>query len=135
MKQEKINSLRKDFEKAVTAYTDALCEQFGISPRDTWWVRNRIGTGTFLLDTFFFGDVYPVSLSDIIYIVEQGITYEEYTDYLDYNSECTQLGLYTLNLESYHNGAPRVRQETFDRLHALRDELQKQIDEQNGKDD
>jgi len=120
-----LSNLRKAYEDAVVGYINAFVEQFDIDIRDTWWVGDRIG-----IDNFCFGDMYAISLDDIIYCVEHGVTYDEFVEHTDYWMRCDENNLPKMNLKSWHEGAPRVPQEVFDRLNALRKNISDLIEEQ-----
>ena len=114
--------MKKDFEKAVGSYVDAFLELFELNKRDCWWVGDRIG-----LDLFCFGDMYAMSLEEMVYIVENGVTFDEYLAYIDYNEKCAEFNLPTLNLRSWHEGAPRVSDATIQHLKMLKRSLEKAI--------
>lgn len=116
--------LKKNFEDAVNAYVDAFLELFELNKRDSWWVCDRIG-----MDLFCFGDCHAISLDDIIYCVENGVTYDEFLEHEDYCVQCSHFNLPIINLKSWHDGAPRIPQERFDHLNALKKELDDAIKE------
>jgi len=115
---EQIKKLRKDFEKAVAGYVAAFLKQFEIDKFYCYWVGDRIG-----VDLFCFNDQYAVNLDQMIYIVEEGVTYEEFVEWEDYCTKCHEYNLPIMNLESWHKGCPRIPQSTFDRLDGLKKDL------------
>lgn len=131
--KDKLQKLRDDYENAVIGYQREFMNQFGIEYHDSWWVGDRIG-----IDNFCFGDMYAISLDDMIYCVEHGVTYDEFVAHTDYWLKCADYGLPKINLKSWHEGAPRVPQEVFDRLDSMKQEMEKLIDEykeDNGEKD
>ena len=104
-KQERLRRLRlrRNFEKAVGDYLAAFCEQFEIDPKDGWWVLDEIGT-----NLYCFGDINAIGLSDMIYCVENGVTYDEFMKWTDYNVDCLEFNLPNINLKSWHMGAPGI---------------------------
>lgn len=123
--KDKLQKLRDDYENAVIGYQYAFMQQFGIEDYDSWWVGDRIG-----IDNFCFGDIYAISLDNIIYCVENNVTYDEFVEHTDYWQKCADYDLPKMNLKAWHEGAPRVPQETFDRLDALRKEMTDLIEAQ-----
>jgi hypothetical protein len=96
---------------------------FELNKVDTWWVGDRVG-----LDLFCFGDCETISLEDMVYCLENNITHDEYIEFTEYNVKCLEYNMHTMNLQSWYMGAPRVPQETFDRLDALKKELNDTIE-------
>lgn len=118
-----LKQYRQDFEGAVNNYVTAFLKLFELNKVDTWWVGDRTG-----LDLFCFGDCETISLEDMVYCLENNITHEEYIEFTEYNVRCLDYHLNTMNLKAWHMGAPRVPQETFDRLDALKKELNDTIE-------
>lgn len=114
--------LKKNFENAVNAYVDAFLDLFKIGKSYTWWIRDRIGT-----DLFCFAE-HVISLDEMIYCVENDVRYDEFLEYEEYNVKCLDYNLNTMNLESWHMGAPR---HDFTKLDALKKDLENAIE--NGK--
>jgi hypothetical protein len=63
-----------------------------------------------------------------VYCVENNVKYNEYLEYQEYNGKCCEYNLRTMNLESWHKGAPR---NDFSKLDALRKELNDEVDKLN----
>ena len=117
-----LEQVRKDFEKAVDAYTDAFLRQFESEPLYSWWVGGRKG-----LDFFCFNDTSAITLADMVYVLENGVTYDEYLKYEDYCEHCHEYGFSVMNLRSWHEGAPRISKEAFDRLDEMKKDLNKAV--------
>lgn len=126
--KDKIETLRHDFEKAVAGYVAAFLKQFDLRGYYCYWVGDRIG-----VDLFCFNDQYAVNLDQMIYIVEEGVTYEEFVEWEDYCTKCREYNLPTMNLESWHKGCPRIPQSTFDRLDGLKKDLNEAIKNEQEK--
>lgn len=126
--KDKIETLRHDFEKAVAGYVAAFIKQFGLSKFYCYWVGDRIG-----MDVFCFDDYYAITLSDMIFCVENGVTYKEFMEHEDYCTKCREYNLPTMNLESWHKGCPRIPQSTFDRLAGLKKDLDDAIKNEQEK--
>ena len=116
--KDKIEKLRHDFEKVVAQYTATFLNQFELSENEGWWVGDRIG-----LDLFCFGDTSAISLDDMVFCIEEGVTYDEFLAHEDYCIKCGEYNLPTMNLQSWHKGAPRIPQSTFDKLDGFKKNL------------
>ena len=127
----KINiNLRKDFEKAVDAYVDALLYMWSdydmddpaFTPNYGYWV------GDDKSGVYCYGDDTFINLSDIILCVEENVSYERYTEWIDYCSQAHEFGFDEPNLRSWLNGCPHVPQETFDKLQNMKENLESLIE-------
>lgn len=123
---EQVKKMRKDFEKAVSKYVTAFLEAFELDPKDCWWVGDRVG-----LDLFCFGDMYAMPLEEMVYIVENKVTLDEYLAYIDYCEKCAEFRLNDMNLRSWHEGAPRIPEYTFNRLGTLKKNIEDLCKEAN----
>ena len=119
-----MKELRKNLENAVNAYTDILIERWELGRADCYWVGDRVG-----LDLFCFGDISVMSLEDIVYIVEQGITIEEFWEYEQYNVDASEFNFNHINLRSWHEGAPRMPKESIERLRKLKNGFEEAVKE------
>lgn len=126
--KDKIETLRHNFEKAVAGYVAAFIKQFDLNEKDCWWVGDRIG-----VDLFCFNDHFAVTLDNMIYIVEEGVTFEEFVKWEDYCTKCHEYNLPIMNLESWHKGCPRIPQSTFDRLDGLKHDLEDAVKNEQEK--
>lgn len=108
--------LRQNYERAVEDYRKALLTQWEVDT-PTRWVADEIG-GTLDVD----GETF-IGLEEIIICVLQGVTREEYDEWLDYTTEAIEFGFDRPNLKSWIAGCPRVDEETFARLRAMRRNL------------
>lgn len=123
-----MKKLRENYENAVNAYVDELLRRWELSRHYTWLVGDRVG-----INTFCFGDIHSMSLDDIIYCVENDVTYKEYLENEDYNIQALEFHFGVINIKSWHEGSPRVPKETFSRLQKMKDDLEKAIDEEAAK--
>ena len=114
--------LKKNFENACNAYTMELCLQWDIDNRNCWWVADEVG-GVWEYD----GDVH-LNMDEIIYIVENDITIGEVYEWQDYCTKAHEYGFNLLNLNAWHKGAPRIPQETFNKLDNLKGSLNEEIE-------
>ena len=116
--------LRLAYEAAVTNYLAAFMEQYDLSCDPEPWVGNEIGTIAEVGDYFF-------GFDDIKRCVDEDVEWQDLIEWYYYNLECSTLGLYTINLKSWLNGAPRVNQTRIKEIKAKRKELDELIEEIN----
>jgi hypothetical protein len=119
--------LKKNYEDACEAYVKAMLESFEIDRKDCWWVGDEVG------DVFMVGDMLTLGMCEIVYVVENNISYDECIEWEDYNLWANEFNFNRLNLKSWHMGAPRVPQETFDKLRKMKDELKNLCEETKNK--
>lgn len=118
-------NLKPNFEAAVDDYVNALLYMWSdydkedptFSPAYGYWVGDD-KSGVYCYEDWFY-----ISLTDIIYCVENKVSHDEYQEWQDYCVEAAEFGFDTPNLKSWHKGCPRVPQETCDELNRRRREL------------
>ncbi|MBR1732948.1 MAG: hypothetical protein IJ729_04315 [Alloprevotella sp.] len=113
--------LRLMFEAAADAYKDALIAVWGLRGTGCWWVAGDVG-GLLCFDD------WSIGLDDMIYCVDNDVSYEEYVAWQDYCVRSHEYGLDMMNLDAWHKGAPRIPEESFDRLDKLKRELEDAIE-------
>lgn len=115
--------LKKNYEKACNDYVKALLQRWELDSYYGFWIDDEIG------GLYDYGDgCFTINMCDIVYCVENDVKHDEYLEYLEYNVKCLDYNLHTMNLESWHMGAPR---HDFSKLDALRKELNDEVDELN----
>ena len=123
-------NLKQDFEKAVDAYVDALLYMWSdydnddpsFTPIYGYWV------GDDKSGVYCYGDDTFINLSDIILCVEKEVSYNDYMEWVDYCTQARGFGFDEPNLRSWLNGCPRVPQESFDKLHNMRENLESLVE-------
>ena len=123
-------NLKQDFERAVDAYVNALLymwsdydtEDPAFTPIYGYWV------GDDKSGVYCYGDDTFINLSDIILCVEKEVSYNDYMEWVDYRTQAHEFGFDEPNLRSWLNGCPRVSQESFDKLHNMRENLESLIE-------
>lgn len=119
--------LKKDFEDSCEAYVKAMLNNFEIDRSSCFWVADEVG-GVFMV-----GDMLSLNMQDIVYIVDNSISYDDCVDWQDYNLWANEFNFNHLNLKSWHMGAPRVPQETFEKLRGMKKEMEQLCDETRKK--
>jgi hypothetical protein len=120
-------TIKLNYVRACNDYLYKLLDMWTIHWNDPddgfgWWVGDEVG-GIFCLedDTF-------ISMDDIRYCVDNEVSYDDYSDYLDYNVKCSDNGFDGMNLKAFIKGAPRVNDEVFEKIGTMKENLKKIID-------
>lgn len=122
MKKSKIiPQLRQKYENSCNSWLVELLNMWEMSALDGYWVSDEVG-GVFIL-----GDDVYLNMDDIIYCVENAITYEEYTEWQNYCLWAYEFQQNRPNLESWHMGCPRVDEEGRKKLTDMKKELENTI--------
>lgn len=119
--------LKKNYEDACEAYVGEMLASFEVDRIDCFWVADEVG------GVFAVGDMLSLNMQEIIYIVENEIAYDDCVDWQDYNLYCDEFNFNCLNLKSWHMGAPRIPQETFDRLRKMKKDIENLCEETKNK--
>ena len=110
--------LRKKWEDACNGYLVELLNNWGLDRASYgYWIADEIG------GTYAYGDCIFINMDDIVYCVENDIQEKEYIENQDYNARANEFRFNLINLQSWHNGAPRVSDETFKRLEKMKRDL------------
>lgn len=115
--------LKEQYEIACNAYVAALAKmwEWDITSDYGFWVANEVG------GVYCYGEMYSMGIEDIIYCVENDIEDDDYLEYVEYYTKCCEYNFHKLSLDAWHKKAPRIPQETFDRLDALKKDLDIEI--------
>lgn len=119
--------LKKNYDDACEAYVGEMLAAFEIDRENCFWVADEVG-GVFMV-----GDMLSLNMQEIVYIVENDIAYDDCVDWQDYNLLANEFNFNMLNIKAWHKRAPRVPQETFDRLRKMKDELENLCEETKNK--
>lgn len=127
MNKAHIKLLKDSYADACEKYLQAFCANYEFQYERDAWVANEVGTIANVGDYFFGFDV-------IKYCVDNDLkNYNELLEWYDYTLNCGQLGLSTPNFESWHKGCPRVSDNKFEQLLAMKYDLEKEIKEITGE--
>lgn len=122
-----IRVLRANYEDACNNYLLALLNMWDLDAKNGFWVGNDTG-GVYSHEA----DI-SLNMSGIIFCVENNISIETYWKYVEYCTKCSEYNFNIPTLESYNNGCQLVPQETFDKLYAMKEELNKCINDTKSK--
>ena len=120
-------SLKKQFEKAVNDYVDSLLFMWDADKYYGYFVSDEVG-GVYVHEAGF-----SLNMDEIIFCVENDVAIEKYWEFVEYIQKCDRYNFKKPNLQSYIKGCPTIPQETFDRLDAMRAELEKCVEETKNK--
>lgn len=123
MNKAKRNALRHDYEIIANRYADALLEQFGYTWLNAWWANNEVG------GIFVFGDENAISFEELIYTVDNDLSFEEYCNYIDYNLKMYDLHMAFVPLKNWHKGIGVISDDKVNKLMEMRKSLDVAIQE------
>lgn len=109
--------LKNSLVAAVNGYVCEMLNRFGWNSEKGWWVGNDC-TGIYCYDDECF-----ISLQDIIFIVDNNVTKEDFIKWNEYVAMLNEFDITTPNLQSWVKGCPRLSQEEINHLVELRQEL------------
>lgn len=119
------HTLKENYETACNAYVEALLSMWGLDGIYGDWVSDEVG-GVYDYDGRLF-----LNMREIIFCVENKVAERNFDEWQEYCVRCAEYNLNTMCLESWCLGAPRVPQETFDHLDALKKELEEEVEKFN----
>lgn len=116
---------REYFVKGCNEYLRLFCEKhdFDYEEAKESWVGGSIGGIACV------GDVF-VGMQTIITDIEMDAPKDEFLKWYDYNLVADHFGFTTPNFDSWLRGCPRVSDEAFKRLQALKNDLDNAIKEE-----
>jgi len=122
-----IQILRDNYEKACQQFVDTLLNIWNLDASDGWWVGEDVG------EAYAHGDGICMSMKEIIYCVENNVSIETYFEFIEYITKCDEYNFDTPSLKSYCEGAPRVPKESFDKLDAMKKQLNDCIEKEKSQ--
>lgn len=123
MDKNRLNELNKAYEKACNDILKAFAEEYYVDVDKDCWVGDNVGDIVCVCDKFF------LSMQDILLMLNNNVSWEEYFDFYHYNQDCAYLGLHIINLRSWLGGAIRYPKERLERLKALRKDIDELTEE------
>ena len=124
------NKDNKRIEASIREYKDAcnnilaeFAEKYEVQVDSDCWVAGDVGTVACINEEFY------LNMEDIILMLEMDVSFDEMLMWWDYNMDVSLLGLNSINLRSWLNGAPRYKPEQIERLKSLRKEIEELTEE------
>lgn len=116
--------MKKEIEELIGKYNSScesilkkFCETYELPYYKDAWTAEDVGTVASVGDYF-------IDLQDMIYMLANDISLDEYLRWYDYNIRANEFNFNLINLRSWHRGAPRVQDETFERLEKMKKDLE-----------
>lgn len=122
MSKTNIHTLKENYEKACNEYLRAFCYQYELQCEEDAWVAGGVGTIALI------GDYY-IDFQNMIYMLDNGVAFEEFLRWYDYSLDAHDLGLDTPNFTSWCKGCPRLTEKQIQEIKDKRQELKELIDE------
>ena len=119
--------LRTNYEDACNNYLLALLNMWELNANEGYWIGDAVG------EIYDYDGAFTISMQNIIFCVENSVSMEKYTEYVDYYIKCHEYKFNCANLPSYVKGCPTVPQETFDKLDNLKRCIEECINDTNSK--
>lgn len=107
-------TLLKNYECACNNIIMELLKEWELDSGYGYWIGDIVG-GLYDYDGYI-----TIDMVDAVYCIKNNISRDTYNEYVDYNVRCIQNNLTTMNLNSYIKGAPRVTEETFNKIEELK---------------
>lgn len=122
-----IRLLKENYETACNAYLIELYNMWDWSWGNGYWAADDVG------GIYCYGDDTFIKMDEIIYCVENDLSKEEFMKWFEYSCWCTENGFNTVNLHSWHHGAPVISKETRKAIDDRKRELRELIEETKRK--
>ena len=120
MNEALIKLLKENYEKACNEYLKAFCSTYELQYEEDAWEAGDVGTIALI------GDFY-IDFQDMMYMLNNGIAFEEWLRWYDYCLDAHDLGLDMPNFTSWHKGCPRLTKEQIQDIKDKRQELKELI--------
>lgn len=120
-------TLLKNYECACNNIIMELLKEWELDSGYGYWIGGVVG-GLYDYDGYI-----TIDMVDAVYCIKNNISRDTYNEYVDYNVRCMQNNLTTMNLNSYIKGAPRVTEDTFNKIEELKKGIQDIIEEEKSK--
>ena len=117
--------LKEQWEQACNGFLVELLRMWELDAHYGYWIGDETG------GVYDYGDgMLTINMDDIIYCVENDVTESQYIEWQEYIIEAHEFGFDMPSLKAWMHNCPRVAKETFDKLRALKADLNKAIDEE-----
>lgn len=118
--------LRLDYENACNAYLKAFCEKHDFCYEEAYWCGDDVGgiadCGTYTFD-----------MATIRTDIDEDAPKEELMRHYDYCLDAIEFKLSIPNFHAWIHGCPRTGKEWFKKMRKMREDFEKYIKEENGK--
>lgn len=118
---EQVSDLRKRFNKVVADYVATLLDMFDWEDTYDFWVGDDCS------NLYIHADYYTLSLQDIIYIVDNNVSFDVFSDWYAYREWAYEFDVSAPNLSSWVKGCPHASKEGMERIINIKRELDEAI--------
>lgn len=121
-------NLKVQWEQSCNAYLLELSNMweldYDLTPKGYgYWIGDIVG------DVYDYGGMLTINMQDIIFCVENDVSKDAYFEYTEYCLKCSEYNFSIPSIQAYFNGCPQIPQATFDKLDAMKSELNKCIED------
>lgn len=129
MNKAHLDLLKKNYKDACNAFLKSFSDTYDVYVDEQDWVAGDVGTVVCINDEFY------VSLDDIIYMLDNDVSWNEFLQWWDYCMNTALLGFNdSPNLKSWHKGCPRkIDKETMERLLKMKRDLDAEVERINSQ--
>ncbi len=117
--------LKANYEKACNDYVAALLTLWECDSYYGYWIGKEVG-GVY---DYGYG-TFTIGIDDIRYCVDNDVAKEQYYEFQEYLTKCSEYNLPMINLDSWIKGAPRY---DFTKLDAAKKALDEAIENEKEK--
>lgn len=119
--------LKEQWKNACNGYLVELLRMWELDAHYGYWNSDQPGT------IYHYGETHNLSMEDIMYIVDNDIEEDEVLEWEDYYLNAHEFGFTMPNLRAWHMGCPRTSKEVFDKLFAMKLDLEKAVEEERDR--
>lgn len=119
---EEFKLLFNRYKSSCNDLVRLFADRYEVSVGSDDWVAGDVG-GTICINEEFF-----LNMDEIIFMMKNGVSWDEFLRWWDYNLDAHYLGLNSINLRSWIMGAPHLTQEQIEGLKEKQKELQDLVD-------
>jgi len=119
--------LHEQWKQACNGYLTELLRMWELDAHYGYWNSDQPGT------IYHYAETHNLTMEEIIYIVDNDIEEDNVLAWEDYLLDAHEFGFSIPNLRSWHCGCPRVEPAVFERLRAMRADVDNAIREEKEK--
>lgn len=116
-KNDRFSELEKAYKDACNNIIKEFSEVYEVFVDDSDWVAGDVG------ETICVNETYYINFSDICLMLRKHVPFDEYIRYWDYSYDCSFLGLNSMNFRSWVLGAPRIPNESIEKLKKMKEDI------------
>lgn len=122
-----IEATIKKYQDACNDVVRLFADKYDVCVSQSDWVAGEIG-GTICVN-----DEFYLPMDEIILMLTRNVEWSEFLRYWDYNMDAYYLGINTIKMKAWIDGAPRLNNEQIENLKERKAELDGLIKSYNEK--